>query len=113
MKYSLRLLIIIFAFSSSNTIAGAGWSGEATIKGIYVLNEETALIKLSNSTNPHNCDTNGSGDAYVNPTTQKTWFTSLLSAYMAGKTVDLYYTPSCKGQWSGTSYSEIGHVRLK
>ncbi|WP_435276379.1 hypothetical protein ACMAZF_05115 [Psychrobium sp. nBUS_13] len=78
---------------SFNAFSAAGWSGKSNITGIYVLNESTALIKLQRFSNPHNCNVNSSGDVILNPLTQKTWFTVFLSAYMAGKEVDVYAIP--------------------
>jgi len=36
----------------SDVQAGAGWSGQATVVGIYTLNENSAIIKLSNLGTP-------------------------------------------------------------
>lgn len=97
---------------AGNSHAGAGWSGDATVTGIYTLSETMAIVKLSSFTNPDNCLTDEAGDVFINPTTQKTWFAVLLSAYMASKRVNLYVA-GCRPIWANTSYAEVGHVRLR
>ncbi len=112
MKKIFDILVILVLLSFANSSLSAGWSGNATVTGIYVLNENRVLIKLSSFSNPDNCQTNEQGDVVLNPTTQKAWFTVLLSAYMAKKTVDIYVTSNCTPIWGNTSYADIGHVRL-
>ncbi|EGU57980.1 hypothetical protein VINI7043_12471 [Vibrio nigripulchritudo ATCC 27043] len=109
-KILVGLICLVTSFSA---ISAAGWSGTSKINGIYVLNETTALIKLQSFSNPHNCNIDSNGDVILNPVTQKTWFTVFLSAYMAGKPVNVYVVPSCgKTHWVGPSYGNIGHVRM-
>lgn len=115
MNRIVRQLIYIpfMTLIGSSAYADSGWSGEATVTGIYSLNENVALIKLSKFSNPHNCSTNSSGDVLTNPSEHKTWFTVLLSAYMAGKPVNVYVTASCSTtHWDGPSFGMVGHVRL-
>jgi len=114
MKYFLSVIIVavLSGISISSFAANAGWSGEATIQSFYALNDDAVLIKLSSFNNPGGCSTNSSGDIIVNPNTEKTWFTLLLSAYMAGKTVNIYVVNACTPYWAGTDYAEIGHVRV-
>lgn len=113
MKYLIKITMVLFFIVAQNySYAVAGWSGLATVKGIYTLDENRALIKLSNFTNPHGCKINESGDVIVNPTTQKTWFSVLLTAYMGKKTVNIYVNSACTEVWAETSYATIGHVRL-
>ena len=106
------VLISLLCFVSINSYAAAGWSGKATITSIYAMNENAAIVKLSNFSNPHGCKVNPSGDIFLNPSAQKTWFNLLLSAYMAGKSVDIYVTANCIPYWAGTDFAEIGHVRV-
>jgi hypothetical protein len=115
MKNFLSLIIIAFLGTLSlNSFAGnAGWSGEATITSIYALHDDAVLIKLSSFKNPGGCSTNSSGHIMVSPNSEKTWFTLLLSAYMAGKTVDIYVTSDCTPYWANTGFAEIGHVVVK
>lgn len=113
MKHLIKpiLAIVVLINLTGKSFAGAGWSGSATITSIYSLNENIALIKLSNFTNPHGCSVDSQGDIVINPTTQKVWFTMLYSAYMANKNVNIYVTPNCTAQWAST-YASAGHVRL-
>lgn len=107
------MIVMISILMSFHTFATSGWSGKSKITSLYVLDETTALAKLENFSNPSGCKVNRSGDVILNPITQKTWFTVLLSAYMAGKEVDIYVNGSCgKTHWAELSYAEIGHVRL-
>lgn len=64
LKFVVGIIFIVF---SAGVHSVAGWSGKAKIEGIYILNENTALIKLDSFSNPHQCDTNGSGDIRINP----------------------------------------------
>ena len=109
-----RLFFIFFGlFFSLNCFAGAGWSGEAKITGIYALDENRVLIKLSRFNNPGGCAVNASGDVIINSTTHKNWFSMALSAYAASKPVNLYVIDSCTKVWANTSYAKVGHFRLK
>jgi len=107
------LLGILSLFSSRVAIAAPGWSGDVRVTGIYTLDEGRAIVKLSSFPNPNGCLTNADGDLFLNPTAQKTWFTMLLTAYTAKQTVNIYVFPSCTSVWAGTSYADIGHVRLR
>lgn len=114
MRNLIKTVFLILMLSSAKSFAAsAGWSGKADVTGIYVLNENIALIKLSTFTNPGECAVDSNGDVILNPTTQKVWFTALLSAYMSGKTVNIYVGSGCKQtHWPSPSYGTIGHVRL-
>ena len=114
MKNSLIVcLVSIFVLSySANSYSEAGWSGEATVVGIYSVDENRSLIKLSNFANPHNCSIISGGDVIVNPTTQKSAFSMFLSAYMSGKPVNVYVKANCTTIWPNTSFADLHHVRL-
>ncbi len=114
MKLSFMAIAIgILLFTSFNLFASPGWSGKSKVISIYVLNETTALIKLESFKNPHNCNVDSNGHIILNPMTEKTWFTVILSAYMSGKEVDIYVKDSCgKTHWQGPTFANIGHVRL-
>ncbi len=112
MKKLLGLTLLGLVCISGNINAAQGWSGIVTVTGIYTLGETRAIIKLSNFTNPNNCLTNTDGDVFLNPTTNKSWYTVLLSAYMSKSSVNIYVSASCTPIWTGTSYGDIGHVRL-
>ena len=98
---------------SFNTLGATGWSGKSTITGIYALDGESVLIKLSSFTNPAGCDINSSGDIIINSNTHKNWFAMALSAYAAAKPVDFYTNGTCTPIWANTSYANVGHMRLK
>ncbi|WP_255984109.1 hypothetical protein [Vibrio campbellii] len=111
--WSLILSMTLTMLTSFQSFAAPGWSGKSKISSIYVLNETQALIKLASFRNPHNCEVNSSGDIILNPLTNKTWFTILLSAHMAGKEVDVYVNANCgKTHWVGPTFATIGHVRI-
>jgi len=90
----------------------AGWSGKATVEEMYALSETHVIFKLSSFSNPDNCQVNSAGHVILNPTTQKTWLTMLLTAYAAQKTVNIYVRSSCTPIWANTSYADIHHVKL-
>ena len=104
--------IILGVLVSFNTLATSGWSGKATITGIYALDDERVLLKLSSFINRGECDINSSGDVIINSITHKNWFAMALSAYAASKPVDFYVT-GCTVVWANTSYAKVGHMRLK
>ncbi|BCL72178.1 hypothetical protein VINI7043_26615 [Vibrio nigripulchritudo ATCC 27043] len=109
-----RVFIIVFGLLFSlNSFAAAGWSGKATITGIYALDGDKVLIKLSSFNNPGGCAVNSSGDVMINSTTHKNWFSMALSAYAASKPVDFYVVDSCTKVWANTSYANVGHMRLR
>lgn len=112
MKKFILYLTIIFLSSISKSYASAGWSGNAKITSFYLLNEGRAIVKLSNFSNTPNCLVNYGGDVTLNPTTNKIWFSVLWSSFLANKKVNIYVTGTCTDIWSGTSYAEIGHVRV-
>ena len=109
-KIAIVVLGIVMTF---NVSAGAGWSGKTTITGIYALDGERVLIKLSSFSNPGDCATNDNGDVIINSNTHKNWFAMALSAYAASKPVDFYVGASCTDIWAGTSYASVGHMRLR
>ena len=112
-KAVFKIIFLVFSFLLPGAVsASAGWSGNATITSFYTLSETQAIVKLSNFSNPHGCLVNFGGDIVLNPTTQKAWFSMLWSAFLAGKTVNVYVSPNCTTIWSGTSYAHIGHVRV-
>ncbi|AGU96128.1 hypothetical protein [Vibrio campbellii] len=111
--WSLILSMTLTMLTSFQSFAAPGWSGKSKISSIYALNETQALVKLASFRNPHNCEVNSSGDIILNPLTNKTWFTILLSAHMAGKEVDIWVNASCdKTHWVGPTFATIGHVRI-
>lgn len=105
--------IILGLLISFNTLAGAGWSGTATITGIYALDEDRVLIKLSSFSNPASCAVNSSGDVIINSSTHKNWFSMALAAYAASKPVEFYVRHTCSIVWANTSFANVGHMRLK
>ena len=120
-QYMKNLIITMMTLTSllisKNALADvtpkAGWSGVSTITGIYAIDAERVLIKLSNFANPGNCAVNNSGDVIINSVTHRNWFAMALSAYTASKPVDFYLSSSCTPLWSGTSFANVGHMRLK
>lgn len=100
-------------FSATAFASTAGWYHDASVNEVYILDKNRALVKLSTASTNNRCDINGSGDVFFNPSANPEWYSALLAAYMSGKSVSIYYTATCTGVWSGTSYANIGHVRLR
>ncbi|TQV80305.1 hypothetical protein FLL46_26400 [Aliikangiella coralliicola] len=105
------MFVCFFSFSGK-VGAASDWTGEVTVKSIYTLNETRALIELSSFNNPGNCKVNSSGHIILDPSTHKTWFSMFLTAYAAKKPLNVYVAEACTEVWPGTSYGNIGHVRL-
>ena len=109
--------IIIFIFFTNLflmpkfALANAGWSGNAKIISMYTLNENMAILKLSTFSNPHSCLTGSQGDVFLNPSANKSWYSLLMAAFMANKTVDIYVKDSCTNIWS-LSFADVYHVRV-
>jgi hypothetical protein len=102
----LAALIFISSFSFAD-----GWSGEATVEGIYTLGESKSIIKLSSFKNPDNCQTNAdAGHMSFSPTEQKTFFAMFLAAYASGSKVNVYVT-GCTPTWNIT-FARVSHVRM-
>jgi len=108
MKYYLLLGMFI-----SNFCLSAGWSGETTINGIYVLNETTAIIQVANFSNPDGCKVNEAGHIYFNPSENKIWLSLILTAYASKSKVDIY-VDNCQSVWGNEyTFANAVHVRLK
>lgn len=105
------LIAALLITTSANSYA-TGWSGEATVVQIYLLYPTQALIKLSNFNNPTNCLVNSEGHLFFNPTTHKEFLSLFMTAYAAKTKVNIYVTDQCVPLWAGTSYAEVGHVKL-
>jgi hypothetical protein len=106
------IFILLTLPFSQNVWANAGWSGKATITGLYALDNNKVLRKLSNFTNPAQCSVNSSGDFIINSSTHANWFSMLLIAYSASRTINVYTNGNCETVWANTSYAQVGHVRL-
>lgn len=79
----------------------AGWSGEARVVQLYAITPDLMLVKLENFSNPDKCQTNDAADVIFNAKVSQPWFAMLLSAYMAGKKVNIYVNGTCTPWWAG------------
>ena len=90
--------------------AGSGWSGKSKIEPLYAVNASQVIVKFTNAAgyNP-----TSAGQVLVDPNAQKTFYTLILSAFMAGKEVNLYLYGDCKTtHWVGPSFAGFGHVKV-
>lgn len=114
MKNYLKISILsLILFSATAFTSTAGWYHNVGVSEIYLLDKNRALVKLSKASGENRCDINGSGDVFFSPSANPEWYSALLAAYMSGKNVSIYYSATCTGIWSGTSYANVGHVRLR
>ncbi len=113
MKNIIVVLVttLLFFCFSVGVIAG-GWSTPTKVSFILAVDGNRVLVKLDKFTNPDGCKIDSRGDLYLDADTHKIWLSLLLSAQMSEKYVDIYSSASCTAVWSGTSYSDIGHVKL-
>ena len=114
----MNRIVLVFLFittvSSFDVMSeGSGWSGKSKIEQLYAVNSSQVIIKLSNFTNATGCNPNTAGQVLVDPNAQKTFYTLILSAFMAGKEVDFYLYGECKTtHWVGPSFAGFGHVKV-
>lgn len=86
------------------------------VVSIFSVDDKRALVSLSSFSNPGGCLVNvgpsNSGHAILDPSVNKEMFSMLLTAFVAGKEVDLYVRDNCIPIWSDSSFAEIAHVRI-
>lgn len=112
-KLLALILCLILTLSFTVTAAGSGSSGRSKIESLYAVNDNQVIIKLTHFNNATGCNPNSAGQVLVNPNTQKTFYTLILSAFMAGKEVDFYLYGDCKTtHWVGPSFAGFGHVKV-
>jgi hypothetical protein len=113
LKILISLIIgSLIAFGAN----ASGWTDKAKIVGVFVLNENNALLSLSNFNNPDGCDVDkghigDAGHVVFDPSENKSWYSLALTAYASGKDVKIYVSGPCKPVWSDSSYSPVGHIR--
>lgn len=49
---------------SNHAYCAPGWSGQATITGMFAISDEKVLLKLSNFTNSANCSVDANADCF-------------------------------------------------
>lgn len=108
----IKLVAILFLIFRSLQASAAGWSGEARVTQLYAITPDLVLVKLESFTNPDRCATTNDADIIFNAKLNQPWFAMLLAAYMSGKKVSIYVNGTCTPWWTGTSFSEAGHVVL-
>ena len=89
----VKLVILCWMLLPSLVVAkSAGWSGVGKVINLYAINNELVIVKLTGFANPGQCLVNDAGHIVVNPVTHPTWFSMIMSAYMAKKDVDIFVT---------------------
>jgi hypothetical protein len=111
-KWFPRVILVLSIFAPFTLYAAnSGWSGKAKITSLYAVSDTQVLIKLTSFANPMACAVTKDGDIVVNPTTQKTWYSLVLAAHMAGRDINVYIHGDCQGvHWVGPSFGQIGHL---
>lgn len=112
MKFLSVLILGLFISVNSS----AGWSGKVKITSVFIYNDATALITLSNFNNPYNCDVNkgsvpDAGHVIFDPSKNKSLYSLILTSYASGKDVNIYVSGGCTPIWAGSSYANLVHVR--
>jgi len=110
MKIKITFLITLLLLNTHSF--AAGWYHNTKITSVYLLDSNRAIVKLSTVSGGNKCSLNDSGDVFFIPSSNQEWYSALLAAYMSEKNVSIYYTDDCIAVWAGTSYANIGHVRL-
>jgi hypothetical protein len=116
-KKDMKIIVLLILGSLLAFGANAsGWTGKVKITGVFVLNENTALLRLSSFNNPDGCDVDkghigDAGHVSFNPSLNKSWYSLALTAYASGKDVNIYVSGPCHVVWSDSSYSPVGHMR--
>ncbi|ABD79691.1 hypothetical protein [Saccharophagus degradans] len=112
-----RVIFFVLAiFLSINSFAG-GWTAKVKIEGVYILNENTGIIKLSSFNDPEGCwktkpgNDIDAGHVYFDPSEKKSWYSLILATYMAQKDVKIYVSGGCQEVWSGTGFAKMSHFR--
>ncbi|MFY8274641.1 hypothetical protein AAEU32_11015 [Pseudoalteromonas sp. SSDWG2] len=109
MKKSIILLLFFVSFILN---AYDGWSGANKVSTIRVYSGEYVLITMANANNPSQCsDSNYIMLKNTNTESGQRQYSALLSAYMAGKQVNLALTGCSQGGTSG--YPLIEQVWLQ
>ena len=111
-----KLLSLILILVFANTANASGWTGKVKVTGVFVLNETSAIIRLSSFNNPDSCNVNkghlpDAGHVILDPSVNRAWYSLILTAYAAQKDVNVFVSDGCKVVWEGTSYGIIGHMR--
>ncbi|ACA85756.1 hypothetical protein [Shewanella woodyi] len=106
------VFLLLISFTPFDVMSeGSGWSGKSKIEQLYAVNSSQVIVKLSNFTNATGCNPNTAGHVLVDTNSQKTFYTLILSAFMAGKEVNFYLYGECKTtHWVGPSFAGFGHV---
>jgi hypothetical protein len=108
------IFILLISISSFDVMSeGASWSGKSKIEQLYAVNSSQVIVKLTNFTNATGCNPTSAGQVLVDPNAQKTFYTLILSAFMAGKEVNLYLYGDCKTtHWVGPSFASFAHIQV-
>jgi hypothetical protein len=107
-----KAICLIVVFMSMHVNAYDGWSGEHLIQSVRVYPNSQVLITMTGSSNPKDC----SDASYLvlndaDTESGKRQYSAILSAYAAGKNVNLALTGCSGGGTSG--YRLIEQVWLK
>ena len=107
-------LLIIVGLLLATQVGMAKYSAKAKILDIYAYGADNAVIKLNINVADVGCSYK---NAMVIPnytTTNKGIYSSILSAFMAGKPVHIGYTPgNCSDLWGANSLNKIYSILLK
>lgn len=113
------IVMVVGCFLSCVVVAtpSAGWTEKTKIVGVFEIDENRMLVRFDSYNNLSECSVDGghlpdAGHVIFDPTTEKAKLSLLLAAFAAGIEVKAYVSSSCTPIWSGSSYGELGHVRL-
>jgi len=105
------IITILITFISYGVLAYDGWSGPNKVASIRVYSSTTVLITMPGASNPKGCsDVSYIMLANADTESGKRQYSALLTAYAAGKNVNLALTGCSSGGTSG--YPMIEQVWL-
>ena len=107
-------LLVLIGLLLTTQVGMAKYSAKAKILDIYAYGADSAVIKLNINVSDTGCSKKNAMHIPNYTTTNKGLYSSILSAFMAGKPVHVGYTPgNCSDLWGTNSLNKIYSVLLK
>jgi len=109
-----RALLVIAGLVLTTQVGMAKYSAPAKILNIYAYSADTAVIKLNINVADTGCTKKNAMIIPNYTTTSKGLYSTVLSALVAKKTINIGYTPgNCSNLWGANSLNKIYSVVIK